>query len=171
MKDVRKMKPDLEIRLRTYRPSDESRLRELTVAAFDGVSIDQNFDRLAGWTGLPDWRSRKWTSSVDVLRGWPDDAFVAEADARVLGYVSCTLSQETRIGRIVDLVVDEDYRRQGIGSRLIEKALANFRTKGMAMAKIETLDQNHAGRTLYPKFGFQEVANQIHYMMKLDRKP
>jgi hypothetical protein len=36
------------------------------------------------------------------------------------------------------------------------------------MAKIETLEQNARGQALYPRFGFREVARQIHYVMSLD---
>ena len=38
---------------------------------------------------------------------------------------------------------------------------------GMRVAKIETLVQNAQGQTLYPSFGFQEVARQIHYCTRL----
>ena len=38
----------------------------------------------------------------------------------------------------------------------------------MQVAKIETLEQNPIGQTLYPSLGFQEVARQIHYAMRLD---
>ena len=37
----------------------------------------------------------------------------------------------------------------------------------MALAKIETPEQNARGQALYPKLGFQEVARQIHYVMPL----
>ena len=156
------------VTIREYRETDEDQVRELTISSFDGVSIDQNFDDLAGWRRSPTWQERKWAASVEVLRSSPRNSFVAEVDGSVIGFVSCTVSRVTRIGRIVDLAVNSNQRRKGIASRLIERSLSNFRATGMAIAKIETLEENEAGRNLYPRFGFKEVANQIHYMTELE---
>ena len=51
---------------------------------------------------------------------------------------------------------------------LLEHAIDFFRRSGMQVAKIETLDQNPIGQNLYPSLGFQEVARQIHYAMRLE---
>ncbi len=162
------MKNDSAVIIRPYRATDEQPVRKLTIDSFDGVSIDQNFDNLTGWRRSPDWEERKWASSVEVLRDSPENSFVAESDGRVIGFVSCTVSPVTRIGRIVDLAVEQSHRRKGIASRLIERSLEHFRAGQMAIAKIETLHKNEAGRNLYPRFGFRQVANQIHYMMDLE---
>ena len=74
---------------------------------------------------------------------------------------------ETRIGWIHNLAVAEQTRGQGLGRWLIEHALAHFRSAGMKIAKIETLEQNSVGRHLYPSVGFVEVARQIHYAIAL----
>ena len=103
-----------------------------------------------------------------MLRSSPEHSFVAELNGSVIGFVSCTVSPPMRMGRIVDLAVDSDHRRRGVASGLIERSLRNFRANGMAIAKIETLEKNDAGRRLYPRFGFREVATQIHYMMDLE---
>ena len=71
----------------------------------------------------------------------------------------------------------------GIGPELVAKSLANpdmgkvshpvvvgpiwLLERGMQVAKIETLEQNPVGQHLYPRLGFQEVARQIHYAMRL----
>ena len=71
------------------------------------------------------------------------------------------------IGRIPNLAVDPGARGSGIGSALIQHAIDYMRAEGMAMGKIETLVQNERGQALYPRFGFQEVARQIHFVMPL----
>jgi ribosomal protein S18 acetylase RimI-like enzyme len=38
---------------------------------------------------------------------------------------------------------------------------------GLSHARIETLDQNEIGQTLYPSMGFEEVARQVHYCLDL----
>ena len=74
------------------------------------------------------------------------------------------------MGLIPNLAVDSRQRGRGIGRKLIEFALNNFRESGLTHAKIETLDQNEIGQGLYPSLGFREVARQIHYCMALDSK-
>ena len=77
------------------------------------------------------------------------------------------LDADTGVGLIPNLAVDATVRGQGIGRRLIAHALEHFRRQGATHARIETLDQNEVGQNLYPSMGFQEVARQIHYCMKL----
>jgi ribosomal protein S18 acetylase RimI-like enzyme len=56
---------------------------------------------------------------------------------------------------------------KGLGRRLLEHALEYLRQQGMECARIETLEQNPIGSHLYPGLGFEEVARQIHYAMRL----
>jgi ribosomal protein S18 acetylase RimI-like enzyme len=154
--------------VRGYEHGDASRIRELTLEGFDGVSIDQNADRLLGIDSLPDWQTRKWLAVQRELEDAPDDHFVAVIDGDVVGYITTRPVQETGVGHIPNMAVDARLRRRGIGSALITRALEHLRVKGMRVAKIETLEQNKQGQTLYPSFGFTEVARQIHYMRPLD---
>ena len=89
----------------------------------------------------------------------------------MVGYVTMQCDHETLVGWIHNLAVASEIRGQGLGRRLIEHALSHFRTSGMAVAKIETLEQNEIGRHLYPSLGFVEVARQIHYAMALSDRP
>jgi ribosomal protein S18 acetylase RimI-like enzyme len=163
----------MAIIIRPYRESDRPMVRELTVAAFEGVSIDHNIDRRLGPISGRDWR---WRKSRDIDRDidWlAADLAVAEDDqtGAVLGYVTMQCDRETLIGWIHNLVIAAGVRGQGLGRRLIEHALAHFRAAGMTIAKIETLEQNPIGRHLYPSVGFIEVARQIHYAMPLTDRP
>jgi len=87
----------------------------------------------------------------------------------VIGYVTTRVNATSRIGWIPNLAVDPAHQGKGLGRALLEHALAFFRQQGMQVAKIETLDQNPIGQTLYPSLGFREVARQIHYALRLDR--
>ena len=55
-----------------------------------------------------------------------DTVFVAESDGRVIGCISIHTCEPfhrcSRAGRITALVVDADYRSQGIGRALVEMA-------------------------------------------------
>ncbi len=157
----------MAIVIRPYREPDRAALRELTVSAFEGVSIDHNIDRKLGPIAGRDWR---WRKSRDVDRDtFGAELAVAEDDqtGAVVGYVTMQCDTETRFGWIHNLVVAESLRGRGLGRQLIEHALDHFRAAGMTVAKIETLEQNAIGRHLYPSVGFVEVARQIHYAMPL----
>jgi ribosomal protein S18 acetylase RimI-like enzyme len=122
-----------------------------------------------GFLAGRDWRYRK---SRDIDRDIDElGAHVAVASdddsGTVVGYVTMQSDVETRIGWIHNLAVAQEARGQGLGRRLIEHALAHFRSAGMTIAKIETLEQNAVGRHLYPSLGFVEVARQVHYAIAL----
>jgi ribosomal protein S18 acetylase RimI-like enzyme len=153
--------------IRPYQEGDLARLQEITVDSFEGVSIDRNIEAAFGLVAGRDWRARKAADVANDARAHPDGIFVAEEAGRVIGYITTRLDNFTRIGRIPNLAVDPASRAQGIGSALIRHALAYLQEAGMAMAKIETLEQNARGQALYPRFGFREVARQIHYVMPL----
>lgn len=155
--------------IRSYREHDLQRLQEITVASFEGVSIDRNIEVAFGLVGGRDWKARKARDVANDAAACPEGIFVAEEEGQVVGYITTRPDPFTRIGRIPNLAVDPAFRGRGIGSALIERALDYLRAAGMAMAKIETLEQNERGQALYPRFGFREVARQIHYVMPLDR--
>jgi ribosomal protein S18 acetylase RimI-like enzyme len=65
------------------------------------------------------------------------------------------------------MAVASDYQGQGVGKILMRQALSHFREHGMRYARIETLEQNYRGQSLYPAFGFKEVGRQIFYLREL----
>ena len=163
----------MAIAIRPYREADRPAVRELTVSGFEGVSIDHGIDRELGPIVGRDWqwrKSRDIDRDIDVLGA---ELAVAEDDesGAVVGYVTMQCDADTRIGWIHNLAVAAGVRGGGLGRRLLEHALSHFRASGMAVAKIETLEQNPVGRHLYPSVGFVEVARQIHYAMPLTDEP
>ena len=155
--------------IRPFRPGDLEALRQLTVEAFQGVSIDQNLERLFGRIAGHDWRWRKARQIDDDVAVNPEGTFVAEEGGAVVGYVTTRVDAEAGIGQIPNLAVAAGARGHGLGRRLIEHALDYFRGLGLTHARIETLDQNPIGQHLYPALGFREVARQIHYAMPLNQ--
>jgi ribosomal protein S18 acetylase RimI-like enzyme len=163
----------MTIVIRPYRETDRQVLRDLTVEAFQGVSIDHNIDEVLGPVAGRDWRWRKGRHIDRDIDAQGGELAVAEEveTGRAVGYVTMLLDQETLIGWIDNLAVADDVRNQGLGRRLLEHALDRFRAGGMTVAKIETLEQNPVGQYLYPALGFREVARQIHYAMDLRESP
>jgi len=162
------MNDDSQVEIRLYKAGDSGRVRALTIEGFDGLSIDQATDRQFGVGTYPSWDERKWMGTNRQLEAHPEHAFVAEVAGEVMGYITTDINHPLRSGRILDMAVDARLRRRGIGTRLIAHAIAYFRSLDLELARIETLEHNGAGRALYPKFGFSEVARQIHFAMRLD---
>jgi ribosomal protein S18 acetylase RimI-like enzyme len=156
------------IRIRPCRPDDLPALRELTTAAFGGVSIDHGIEEAFGPVHGHDWRWRKARHVDDDFTRDPAGLFVAEGDGgELIGYVSSWSDAEAGIGHIPNLVVRDEHRGKGIGRELLLHVLAHFRGRGLTHARIETLVQNKVGRGLYESLGFREVARQIHFAMEL----
>ncbi len=154
--------------IRPYAPGDLPRIQQITTDSFEGVSIDRNIEAEYGLVAGRDWKERKARDVGVDCQVQPDGVFVAEDAGVAIGYITTRLDRFTSIGRIPNLAVDPGYRGRGVGTLLIEHAIAWLRAHGMAMAKIETLVQNERGQVLYPRFGFREVARQIHFVMPLD---
>lgn len=157
-----------EYQIRNYQTEDLPRLQAITAETFGAVSIDNNMEQRFGAFGAGDWRSRKVSAIADDCRLQADGVFVAEdSTGEVVGYVTTRLNSISRVGWIPNLAVDSRHQGRGLGRALLEYALAFFKEQGMEVAKIETLEQNPVGQSLYPSLGFEEVARQIHYAMRL----
>lgn len=154
--------------IRTYRPGDRDALIDVTLRAFDGVSVDQNIEKLFGGPihGVG-WQQRKARHIDADIAANPHGIFVFDLDGAAAGYITCRFDPTTRIGWIPNFAVHPDHQGCGIGRQLMEAALTYLRTLGMTCVRIETLEQNTRCTSFYPSIGFQEIAHQIHYIMRL----
>ena len=154
------------VSIRPCTSGDLAAIKQITAEAFDGISIDQAIQKHHGPVASHDWRWHKLRHlDHDFEAGM---IAVAEDDAgTAIGYISMRIDHAAKTGSIPNLAVHADHRGSGIGRHLLEHALEVFRTKGLAIARIETLVQNQIGSTLYPKLGFKEVAKQAHFAKRL----
>jgi GNAT superfamily N-acetyltransferase len=87
-----------------------------------------------------------WRRFLDLE---PDGCFVAELEGEPVGTVTnCVFGS---IGWIAMLLVDQRVRGRGIGTRLMEHALAYLDGRGACTAR---LDATPRGRPIYEKLGF-----------------
>jgi len=158
----------MSVQIRPYREEDRERLKEITIAAFPGVSIDRLIEEQFGLLNGVDWAVRKRQSIDADCDAHPAGILVAEAeDGRVIGYITTRINPETCLGWIPNMAVEPDCQGMGIGKQLVQAALDYLRAAGMTHAKIETLASNERGQSLYPSVGFVEIARQIHYVCEL----
>jgi ribosomal protein S18 acetylase RimI-like enzyme len=151
--------------IRKYQNIDREAVKKIAVICFDGVSLDQNTEKLVGPIAGKDWTWYKSRQIEDDLDTNPTGVFVAEEDGKVFGYITTRVDSETKIGRIPNLGVLPAHQGGGIGRELIETAITYLKDEGMEHIRIETLEQNVVGAHLYPSCRFKEVGRQIHYIL------
>lgn len=102
------------------------------------------------------WRESQRKAVRTVLQDPEQRVWVADGDAGPVGFVAVRLHPEDAMGEIYMVAVDPDHQRNGIGTKLTERALAHMREAGMRIAMVETGgDPGHApARLTYERAGF-----------------
>jgi GNAT superfamily N-acetyltransferase len=89
-------------------------------------------------------------------------AWVAELDGKPLGFLDLFVDPDVahggNIGLIGNLVVDEHYRRQGLGTALVREAIRYSREQGLVELHLWADFDNEAAIALYAKLGFDRRA-------------
>jgi GNAT superfamily N-acetyltransferase len=80
---------------------------------------------------------------------------VRNAGHRLIGY-GC-LGYTGLLGELVDLVVDEDYRGDGVGRIIILERLRLADSAGVTVLYIEDMLQSNTLRSFYLEHGFKEI--------------
>ena len=156
--------------IRTFTDADLEPLRQITAICFDGVSIDQNMEKLFGEIAGKVWQWRKMRHINADAAANGNGIFVAEVEGSVVGYITTRVDDEAKVGGIPNYAVLPEHQQKGIGLALAERAIDYLKEQGMECIRIETLEQNPVGTSFYPKLGFTEVARQIHYAMPVIKK-
>lgn len=114
---------------------------------------------------------RKFVTSYEPLRpefdrnyprllgdGQGADLLVAERDGLTVGYVlasdSLTLFANGVVTELIELYVDEGYRRRGIGRELVLEAITRARDQGAVEITVPT----RRARSFYLGLGFESTA-------------
>jgi len=119
---------------------------DLLIRPFQPSDIDagMRFKQFAGWNQVPeDW--------MGLLQLDPEGCFVGEIDGSVVG-TATGLRFDERLGWIGMVLVDPDFRRRGIATRLMLHAIEYLESSPCRCLKLDATD---AGAKVYEKMGFQ----------------
>jgi GNAT superfamily N-acetyltransferase len=106
------------------------------------LSLGLHLAQQAGWNQTEaDWRR--------FLKLQPQGGFVAQWEGQPVGTV--TTFRFGKVAWIATVLVDVSFRRRGIGTRLVEHALAHLDDHGTSTVR---LDATEFGRPIYEQFGF-----------------
>lgn len=123
----------------------------------DDLPAGMRLKELAGWNQTAaDWRC--------FLDSSPRGCFAAEAEVEgtVVG-TAATIVYEERFAWIGMVLVDPEFRGQGIGTRLLEKTIEHLDAIGIGTMK---LDATPAGRPIYQKLGFVDEYEIERWLLK-----
>jgi len=107
------------------------------------IPAGMRLKEISGWNQTAD----DWQRFLDASH---QGCFVAEVDGAVCG-TAATISFEGRFAWVGMVLVDPAHRGQGIGTALLEKAIAYLDAAGIPAIK---LDATPAGKPIYQKLGF-----------------
>lgn len=90
--------------------------------------------------------------------------FVALMDEKVVGFaILDTVLDE---GNLLDIAVDENYRRNGIGRLLMNKLFEVASEKKLSFITLEVRESSLPAISLYEAFGFERVGVRKNYYSK-----
>lgn len=87
--------------------------------------------------------------------------FTATENDAVVGYIGMSVVVDE--GYIFNVAVDKEYRKQGIGSALVETLVTYAKKNNLCFLTLEVRKSNENARSLYEKFGFIKVGERKNY--------
>ncbi len=87
---------------------------------------------------------------------------VAIVDGKIVGYILGWVKERPpvfklrKVGCISDFFVIEEFRRRGIGEKLVQRMLAWFMNKKLNHVELVVTSRNKLGLTVWEKLGFKE---------------
>jgi ribosomal-protein-alanine N-acetyltransferase len=105
---------------------------------------------------------------------WPERSFrfeltdnpasrcwVAELEGQIVGMIVAWLLVDE--AHIATIATHPDFRRKGIGKRLLSHALQHLMDEGARSSFLEVRESNLAAQDMYRKFGYEETGRRRRY--------
>jgi len=140
---------------RPSREDDIGTLRELAAISHTNSRFwaDEHFSRARCAELYATWIEKS-------CGGWADRVFVAEADGKPAGYLSCHLRANRR-GEIGLVAVAPFAQGRGLGGTLLDTALAWFAAQHCERVTVVTQGRNAGAQRLYQSRGFLTASVQV----------
>ena len=123
-------------------------IRKMNISDYDNVYSLWMSCRNMGFNNLDD--SREGISKF--LNRNPNTSFVSEENNSLTGVILA--GNDGRRGYIYHMSVSEAYRRQGIGTKLVNACLLALEQEGINKVALLVFNYNEAGNAFWEKQGF-----------------
>ena len=102
------------------------------------------------------------------LKRNPTTSVVAEKDGRIVGSILC--GHDGRRGCLYHVCVDEDYRRHGIGKRMVVFAMKALKEEKINKVSLIAFTENDIGNAFWNTIGWTERLDVNYYDFTLNEE-
>ncbi len=81
---------------------------------------------------------------------------MAEFAGKIVGYVIGTV-RFPNMGHVLNIAVDPQFRRRGVGTALMKKLMEYFRGRGVSLVRLEARESNRSAHKFYLSLGFEMI--------------
>jgi ribosomal protein S18 acetylase RimI-like enzyme len=153
----------MEVEIREYCGSDRTSFVRLMEELQDYlVSIDD----LKRMRRMPEYGENYTERTLQNVAENNGITYVAETKGRIVGLIVGITHEQTKEellelvpykrGVVLELIVENGYRKRGIGTLLMEKMEGYFKQKGCSVSGVDVFPPNENAYHLYRKFGYLE---------------
>ena len=139
-------------------------VRIMTIEDYEGV--------YALWKKIKGFGIRSIDDSKEgvarVLKRNPTTSVVAEKDGRIVGSILC--GHDGRRGCLYHVCVDEDYRRHGIGKRMVVFAMKALKEEKINKVSLIAFTENDIGNAFWNTIGWTERLDLNYYDFTLNEE-
>jgi ribosomal protein S18 acetylase RimI-like enzyme len=89
-------------------------------------------------------------------------------DGEVRGYIDLIAQRWQQLGWIVNMAVDREFRRRGIGMALMQHGRQWAKEQGLELIIAEMTTKNYPALSFYQKLGYQFCGFSDHYYRNQD---
>lgn len=132
----------MEIIIRRMREKDLDRIMEVEKAAFTTPWSRESF-------------------LLEINKNQLARYFIAEVDGLVVGYGGIWLILDE--GHITNIAVDKEYRRLGIGKRILEELIGLCKECNIVAMTLEVRQNNEPAKNFYKEYEFIEYGIRPNY--------
>ena len=143
--------------------TNEVQIKPMTIADYDAVR--------ALWLTIQGFGIRALDDSREDIDRFiqrnPTTSVVAEKDGRIIGSILC--GSDGRQGALYHVCVAREYRRQGIGRRLVAYCMHQLKEMGINKVALIAFTSNGAGNAFWQRIGWKK-SDVNYYEFTLNEK-
>jgi len=142
---------------------DEVHILRMTIQDYDAVR--------ALWMTIQGFGIRALDDSREDIQRFiernPTTSVVAEAGGKIVGSILC--GSDGRQGALYHVCVAKEYRRQGIGTRMVGYCMQQLKSMGINKVGLIAFTKNDAGNAFWKQIGWKK-SDVNYYEFVLNEK-